>query len=146
LTKINKNINQYVFDLLDRPAHPFFVGTDTGSLFGVDSFDWHGVCDGRLSHELDTGFWRSLQQPLLRRLEIRKCLDIYTSITSCHQEKPPWVHSLWRLNKYDFYSVARENPRFFRRQVFFYNRDIPLGSRNVDEKFIAIRALAMLGN
>src|SRR5262245_42135799 len=96
--------------------------------------------------KLDISFRGSLQQPLFRRLEIGKRLDIYTSITSRHQEKPSRVHSLRFLNKCDFYTVSRENLRFFRRQVFFYNGDFPLGSRYVNEKFIALRATAMLGN
>src|SRR5215510_9372601 len=88
----------------------------------------------------------SLQQPLFRSLPIGKRLDFYTSITSRQQEKPSRVHSLWFLNKCDFYPVSRENLRFFRRQEFFYNGDFPLSSRYVNEKFIALRAPAMLGN
>jgi hypothetical protein len=89
---------------------------------------------------------RSFQQPFFRSLQIGKCLDIYASITSRHQEKLSRVHSLCRLNKCDFYPVLREYPRFFSRQVFFYNGDFSLSSRNINEKFIALRALAMLGN
>src|SRR5262249_27862550 len=121
----------------------------------VGHMSQHGGCplalpiSGRTFECPPTGVncaWRSIQQPLFRRLEIRKRLDIYASITRRHQEKPSWVYSLWRLNKYDFYPIARENPRFFRRKKFFYNRGFSLGSRNVNEKFIVIRELAMLGN
>jgi hypothetical protein len=81
-------------------------------------------------------FQRSFQQPLFRSLQIGKCLDIYTSITSRQQEKPSRIQSLRYLNKCDFYPEPRENPRFFRRKVFFCKGECSLGFRNINWIFI----------
>ncbi len=49
-----------------------------------------------------------LQEPLFRRLEIRKCPDIYTSTPSHLHWKLLWIKSLWSANNRDFYPVARK--------------------------------------
>jgi len=92
------------------------------------------------------GFRRSSQQPLFRSPEVRKHIDTYPSILGHQHEKLSRVYSLRFLNTCDLYPVSRENQRFIRRKVFFYNGGFSFKSRNINEKLIALRALAMLDN
>jgi hypothetical protein len=111
--------------------------------YRVALFDWRGFGEIAGRRAAASG---SLQQPFFRRLEIRKSLDIYTSIPRHQYSKLSWVNLLWSADKRDFYSAARENQQPFCREESVRKRDFKVESGSVDEKFIVLRALAMFSD